>query len=213
MEPVLVWTGFRGRGRPRSKDLCRVGIIPGRVGIFHRTLLFRPAAAAGKFPPMKRLLPLLLLSAVPSFAELVTVRESLILKAERAAISVKAGTEVELVSRDADTVTIKYRNVTGKIPASKLEGAAAPTEAPAVAEKKPLPAAAKPLPDDGQDKSRAGSSQQREPAGQTPGGQPPATVPAKPPQTTYGKAVQKAKDNAAAHDKNAVKPVDEILKE
>ena len=35
----------------------------------------------------------------------------------------------------------------------------------------PLPADAKHLPDDGQDKSRAGSSQQRESAGQTPGGQ------------------------------------------
>ena len=36
----------------------------------------------------------------------------------------------------------------------------------------PLPADAKHLPDDGQDKSPAGSSQQRESAGQTPGGQP-----------------------------------------
>lgn len=36
----------------------------------------------------------------------------------------------------------------------------------------PLPADAKHLPDDGQDKSRAGSSQQRESAGPTPAGQP-----------------------------------------
>ena len=40
-----------------------------------------------------------------------------------------------------------------------------------------LPANAKHLPDDGQDQSRAGSSPQREIAGQTPGGQQPATVP------------------------------------
>ncbi|MDI1318580.1 MAG: hypothetical protein PSW75_00095 [bacterium] len=135
---------------------------------------------------MKPLLPLLLVLAAPLLAETVTLKESVLLKAERTAISLKPGTEVELVARDADTVTIKYRNLTGKIPASKLEGAAKPAEAPKAEEKKP--------------------------AGQTPGGPQPATVP-RPPQTTYGKAVQKAKDNAAAHEKNAVKPTDEILEE
>ena len=130
---------------------------------------------------MKRLLPLLLVFAAPLLAEQVTVKESVILKAERAAISIKAGTVVELVSRDDDTVTIKYRNVTGKIPASKLEGAAPAAEAPKAEEKKPA-----------EDKS--------------------ASAPARPPQTIYGKAVQKAKDNAAAHEKNEVKPTDEIMK-
>jgi hypothetical protein len=135
---------------------------------------------------MKSLLPLLLVSATALLAEPVTVRESVILKAERAAISVKAGTEVELVARDGDSVTIRYRNVTGKIPASKLAGTAQSAAAgtPTVAEKKPAPAEAKP----------------------------PAPAP-RPPSTTYGKAVQKAKDNAAAHDKNVVKSDDEILKE
>jgi hypothetical protein len=137
---------------------------------------------------MKLLLPLLLLAAIPLLAEPVTVRESVILKAERAVISVKAGTEVELIARDGDTVTIRYRNVTGKISASKLAEVTAPV-APAKAEAK-QPVAIKPA-----------------------GAKPAATVPARPPQTTYGKAVQKAKDNAAAHDKNAVKPTDEILKE
>ena len=33
------------------------------------------------------------------------------------------------------------------------------------------------------------------------------------PQTGYGKAVKKAKDAAAAHDKNVLKPNDEVLKE
>ncbi|MDI1247633.1 MAG: hypothetical protein PSV13_01995 [Lacunisphaera sp.] len=132
---------------------------------------------------MKSLLPLLLVSATALLAEPVTVRESVILKAERAAISIKAGTEVELVARDGDSVTIRYRNVTGRIPANKLAEAAAPV-APTKAETKP-PAATKPA----------------------------APVPApRPPQTTYGKAVQKAKDNAAAHDKNVVKSDDEILK-
>lgn len=164
---------------------------------------------------MKSLLPLLLLAATALLAEPVTVREPVILKAERAAVSVKAGTSVELVARDGDTVTIRYRNVTGKIPASKLAEAAtpvAPAKPAAAAPTTPLPAEAKLLPDGGQDKSRAGSSRQRESAGPTPG-LPQQTTAPKPPQTTYGKAVQKARDNAAAHDKNAVKPTDEILKE
>ncbi len=124
---------------------------------------------------MKRLAPLLLLLAAPLWAEQVTVKESVILKADRAAVSIKAGTAVELVARDDDTVTIRYHNVTGKIPASKVGDAADPAAPPQAAEKKP-------------------------------------DEPARPPQTTYGKAVQKAKDNAAAHDKNAVKPADEVLR-
>lgn len=35
--------------------------------------------------------------------------------------------------------------------------------------------------------------------------------PARRAETTYGKAVEKAKENAGKHDKNIVKPVDEIL--
>ena len=54
---------------------------------------------------------------------------------------------------------------------------AAPTETPSP----PLPVEAKPLPGDGQDKSRAGSSQQRESTGQTPAGQQAGTVPSRPP--------------------------------
>lgn len=136
---------------------------------------------------MKPLLPLLLLSATALLAEPVTVRESVILKAERAAVSVKAGTEVELVARDGDTVTIRYRNVTGKIPAHKLAETTAPV-APTKAEA-------------------------RQPGAVKPAEAKPAAPAARPPQTTYGKAVQKAKDNAAVHDKNVVKPADEILKE
>jgi len=138
---------------------------------------------------MKPLFPLLLLSAASLFAEPVTVRESVILKAERTVISIKAGTEVELVAREGDTATIRYRNVTGKIPAGKLTDAAKPApaaEPSKAAEKKTSPAEAE---------------------------KPSPPAPKSPPQTGYGKAVQKAKDNTAARDKNAVKPTDEILKE
>ena len=115
-------------------------------------------------------------------AEEVTLRQAAMLKAERNIVSLKAGTVVELVSRDGDKLTIKYKNVTGIIAADKIEE-------PKVAEA-PKPAEPK--------------------VKETP---PPAEAPAaRPPTTNYGKAVQKAKDNAGAHDKNIAKPADEIMK-
>ena len=113
---------------------------------------------------------LLSLSAATLLAEEVTLRQSAVLKAERAAVALKAGTVVELLGREGETVTIKYKDLTGKIPASKLDD--------------PQPTPSKPK-EEGE--------------------------PARPPQTGYGKAVQKAKDNAGAHDKNVVKPADEIM--
>lgn len=115
-------------------------------------------------------------------SEEVTLRQAVILKAERSIVSLKAGTTVELLSRDGDKVTVKYRDVTGTITADKIEGPKV-AEAPKPAE----PAKAK----------------------ETPPASPPA---ARPPQTNYGKAVAKAKDNASAHDKNIAKPTDEIMK-
>ena len=133
---------------------------------------------------MKRLLPLLLLLASPLIADMAVVRENTLLKGDRSAVSIKAGTAVEVIARDDDYATIKYRNVTGKIPVSKLveakEAAAPkPAEKPAEAAKPSAP-----------------------PADTTTGAR-------RPPTTNYGKAVQKAKDNAAAHEKNLVKPADE----
>ena len=132
---------------------------------------------------MKRLITLLLLIATPLLAEEVTIKQPVFLKADRNAISLKVGTVVELISRDGTEVTIKYKNLTGKIPANKLEEPKSPAPAAKPSEEKK----AEKKPSEGN--------------------------PANPPQTIYGKAVQKAKDNAAAHDKNVVKPADEVLKE
>ncbi|MBI2518144.1 MAG: hypothetical protein HYV95_14665 [Opitutae bacterium] len=138
---------------------------------------------------MKRL-PLILLALTASLlAEEVTLKQPALLKADRNIVSLKAGTVVELVARDGTQVVIKYHNLTGKIPASKLEETAA-ASAPAAPVSAAKPAEEKP----------------RE-------SKPVETKPANPPQTTYGKAVQKAKDNAAAHEKNTVKPADEVLKD
>ena len=153
---------------------------------------------------MKRLIPLLLLGVTAMLAEEVTVKQSALLKVDRNVVSVKPGTVVELISRDANTVTIKYRGLTGKIPASKLEEPppGAPTTAASDA---PAPPAAKPS----KQKPTA-----KKPAPKKPAETKPAERKlAENPQTGYGKAVKKAQDNAAAHDRNVVKPTDEVLKE
>ena len=139
---------------------------------------------------MRLRLAILLALAAPLLAEEVTLKQSAVLKADRTVMSLKAGTVVELITRDGADVTIKYRNLTGKIPATKLE------------EPKASATAAAPKPNEEK-------SSEKKPAESKPA----EAKPANPPQTNYGKAVQKAKDNAAAHDKNVVKPTDEVLKD
>jgi hypothetical protein len=144
---------------------------------------------------MNRFIALLLLLVTPLLAEEVTLKQPVVLKADRSIVSLKPGTVVELVSRDGNEITIKYRNFTGKIPASKLDE---PKSSPPVAKSAP-PAKSAPAA-----KATPEKRTEKKPA---------ETKPANPPQTIYGKAVQKAKDNAAAHDKNLVKPTDEVLKD
>ena len=74
-------------------------------------------------PPARRFSSVLLLLPLLTallHAEEVTLKQAAVLKAERAAVALKAGTVVELLERDGETVTIKYKDLTGKIPASKL---------------------------------------------------------------------------------------------
>lgn len=148
---------------------------------------------------MKRLVTLLLLVATPLLAEEITIKQSAMLKADRNLVSLKPGTVVELISRDGADVTIRYKNLTGKIPASKLVEA----EVSAAAEKPAGPAPARTTP------AAKPKKAEKKPAEASRS----ESKPANPPQTIYGKAVQKAKDSAAAHDKNVVKPTDEVLKD
>src|SRR5688572_525501 len=76
---------------------------------------------ASKCRRMKRLIPLLVFVAAPLLAEPVTLKQPALLRQDRNAMSLKAGTVVELISREGNEITIKYRDLTGKIPASKLE--------------------------------------------------------------------------------------------
>jgi hypothetical protein len=124
---------------------------------------------------MKKLALLFLAGALVCSAEDVTITKSTMLRAERSAVSLKAGTVVELLSRDEKTLTVRYNKLTGTIPASSV---AATGDAPAAKEE------AKPS----------------EP-----------TPPPRKAETMYGKAVEKAKDNASKHEKDLVRPTDEIL--
>ena len=125
---------------------------------------------------MKRLTVLFLLGALIGTAEEITLTKAAMLKADRSVVSLKAGTVVELLSRDENTLTVRYHKLTGTIPVSSLAAAEAPKK------EEPKPEA-----------------------------KPSAPLPARKAETTYGKAVEKAKENAGKHDKNIVKPVDEIL--
>jgi hypothetical protein len=70
-------------------------------------------------------------------AEEVTLPQNVILRSDRSLTSIKAGSVVEVLSRDESTVTIRYNGQTGTIPASSLvavtptpTAAAAPGAAP-----------------------------------------------------------------------------------
>ena len=141
---------------------------------------------------MKNLIPLLVFVTAPLLAEPVTLKQPALLRQDRNAISLKAGTVVELISREGNEITIKYRDLTGKIPASKLEE----PKAPATTSSAPAPKAS-------EEKKAAKKAPEAKPAPGSPEN----------PQTTYGKLVKKAKDTVAEHDKKLVKPTDEVAKE
>ena len=148
---------------------------------------------------MKALAPLLLLLATPLlFAEEVTLKQPVVLKSGRNLVSLRPGAVVEVVSRDGSELTIKYKDLTGKIPATKLEDDPNP---PPSSAKSAAPAPKAPAPVAKSNKKKAAETKPSEPKlSETP-------------QTGYGKAVKKAKDAAAAHDKNLVRPTDEVLKD
>ncbi len=121
---------------------------------------------------MKKLTLLCLLGALACSAEEVTIVKSTMLKAEHNAVSLKAGTVVELLSRDEKTLTVRFNKLTGTIPAASVGAVGEPAKNEAAKTAEPLPA--------------------------------------RKAETTYGKAVEKARENAAKHEKNLVKPTDEV---
>ena len=133
---------------------------------------------------MKRFTILLLFSSTFCLAEEVKLTRSAILKGEHSIVALKKDSVVDILSRDekALLLTVRYGKVTGTIPMASI------TDGP--------PAAV--------------VSVKKESSTTPP---PPSAPPAVGKATTnYGKAVEKAKENAAKHDKNLVRPTDEILK-
>lgn len=142
---------------------------------------------------MKPLLFLFLLSASVCLAEEATLSSNTVMRTDSSLIILKAGTVVQIVKRNDKTIAVKANGKAGLIPASALADAdaddpppAAPTPA-VVAAPAPAPVAVAASPADGT---------------------PPAPRKA---QTMYGKMVEKARDNAASHEKNLVDPADEVL--
>ena len=76
---------------------------------------------------MKRLTLLFLCGALIASAQEVRLTRPAILKSGHNIVSLKAGTLVELLERDAQSLTVRFNNVTGVIPASSLADAPATT--------------------------------------------------------------------------------------
>ncbi len=129
---------------------------------------------------MKRIAILLLASAVFCSAEEVKLTQPAILKGDRSMTALKKDSVVEVLSRDekAFVLTVRYGKLTGTIPMNSI------TDAP--------PAATE-------------TAKKESPAQK---GQPPASSSTGKATTNYGKMVEKAKDNAAKHDKNLVRPAE-----
>ena len=80
---------------------------------------------------MKRLALLFVFGALIGSAQEVRLTQPAILKSGRSIVSLKAGTMVDLLSRDDKLLTVRFNNLTGTIPAASLAAAAASPKADA----------------------------------------------------------------------------------
>ena len=78
---------------------------------------------------MKRLAFLFVCGALVASAQEVRLSRAVLLKSERSLVSLRAGTIVEVLSRDEWTLTVRFNNHTGLIPASSLASGALSTQA------------------------------------------------------------------------------------
>lgn len=145
----------------------------------------------------------LLLAAVAVHAQnptaTITAETKMELTKGKGSVLLKAGTAVDVVSRDGDSIVVVYRKIQGRVPLAKTDFKG---EAPA--------AAAEPA----QEQPKAGSPA---PANAAPQAKPAEAKPAAPaggrdaPATNYGKAVKKARDNAAKNKETLVDPANEVI--
>jgi hypothetical protein len=137
----------------------------------------------------------------------ITTKKS-VLALEHGSLLLSKGVKLEVVGVEGDQLVVRYRNLRGRLPLADTDFAL-PAQPPpatdstvATAPAKEAPAAAKPAP--------AAAAQASAPK--------PAVPPAlntsgsgPKPASNYGKAVQKAKQNAEAHQSSHVDPTKGII--
>ena len=69
---------------------------------------------------MKRIALLFVCGALVASAQEVRITRAALLKSERSIISLRPGTMVDLLSRDEQTLTVRFNSHTGTIPANSL---------------------------------------------------------------------------------------------
>lgn len=153
---------------------------------------------------MKILFPLGLLFATTLLhAETMTAKITEQTKLEvtrgKGSIVLKAGTVVEVVSRDGENLGVVYRNITGFVPAAKTDFKG---EVPAGA---PAPLKSEPISKSGVEVKPAPAAK---PAEAKPAEEKPAAAKREDPTTNYGKMVKQARDAEMKHKENLVDPVD-----
>lgn len=80
---------------------------------------------------MKRIVLLLVCGVLAASAQEVRIGRPAVLKSDRAIVSLRAGTMVDILSRDEWTLTVRYNNLTGTIPATSLNPLNKTVSAPA----------------------------------------------------------------------------------
>jgi len=78
---------------------------------------------------MKRIAFLLACGVLVASAQEVRISRAALLKSERTMVSLQAGTIVDVLSRDEWTLTVRFNNHTGLIPASSLAPGALSSQA------------------------------------------------------------------------------------
>ncbi len=145
------------------------------------------------------------LSAEPAAPVHATTVTKSAIKIGNGSFALVKGTKLEVIGREGDLLIVKYRSSQGKIPLAdtdympetSLSEASPASVATMPAKQAPSPSAVKPAP---------------APPVSKPAAPPALSVDGKP-TSTYGKAVQKAKQAAEANKGTHVDPTDEILDE
>lgn len=196
------WNRTLGRHR---RDACnRPGLIETTMKNF---LLFLLTAVLIHAETPKTALP----------TATITADTKLELTKTKGTIGLRAGSKVDVIGKEGDSLVVLYRNIPGLVPRVKtdfkgeLPKSSGSTSAP-VAEPKANVAAATPAPPatvKPTDPKPVEANAPTAPKVTNSQSAPPSSH--REPTTNYGKAVKKARDNAASHQENLVDPTNEVI--